>query len=212
MEKRGEGERNQGKMACCISIGTTLSYRANNFSTPSASLSLLTGSRTASSLSLNAKPKPQISAGPLHSAFTPSSLSISSASSFSGLLFSLPKFDLFFWDCGFSVQCWLYLKGSWFCDGFWALSWGTLFACFCWLCRVINGFCWSSDAAFLIHSKFKLAREFPCISIDVEDLEIVWFSVIWGLACGFVDSVWIRIRLCEWYDKNFVNQSSYYDG
>ncbi|KAL1556003.1 60S ribosomal protein L34 [Salvia divinorum] len=74
-------------MASCFSVGTTLCCRGSNFSTPSASLSL--ASRTATSLSLNAKPKAQISSGPLHSAFTPSSLSLSSASSFSGLSLGL---------------------------------------------------------------------------------------------------------------------------
>ncbi|KAG6407288.1 hypothetical protein SASPL_130275 [Salvia splendens] len=74
-------------MASCFSVGTTLCYRGSNFSTPSASLSL--ASRTATSLSLNARPKAQISSGPLHSAFTPSSLSLSSASSFSGLSLGL---------------------------------------------------------------------------------------------------------------------------
>ncbi|KAH6829151.1 Ribosomal protein L34 [Perilla frutescens var. hirtella] len=68
-------------MACCISMGTILCYRGNNFNSPSASLSLLTGSKTATSLSLSVRPKAQ---GALHSAFTPSSLSLSSASSFSG--------------------------------------------------------------------------------------------------------------------------------
>ncbi|KAI3456172.1 hypothetical protein Pfo_012835 [Paulownia fortunei] len=72
-------------MACCLSMGTVVCYRGNNFNTPSASLSLLTGSRTRTSVSLNVKPKAPISSGMLlHCAFTPSSLSFSSGSSFSG--------------------------------------------------------------------------------------------------------------------------------
>ncbi|XP_057764400.1 50S ribosomal protein L34, chloroplastic-like [Salvia miltiorrhiza] len=74
-------------MASCFSVGSSLCYRGNNFSAPSASLSL--GSRTAASLSVKAKPKAQICSGTLHSAFTPSSLSLSSASSFSGLSLGL---------------------------------------------------------------------------------------------------------------------------
>ncbi|KAK4421177.1 50S ribosomal protein L34, chloroplastic [Sesamum alatum] len=65
-------------MACCLSMGTMACYRG-----PSASLSLLTGSRTRTSVSLNVKSKSPTSL--LHSAFTPSSsLSSSSGSSFSG--------------------------------------------------------------------------------------------------------------------------------
>ncbi|KAL8460646.1 hypothetical protein ACS0TY_031452 [Phlomoides rotata] len=69
-------------MAFCLSMGTTACYRGNNFNVPSASL--LTGSRTRISLSLNVKTRAQTSSGMLHSAFTPSSLSLSSGSSFSG--------------------------------------------------------------------------------------------------------------------------------
>ncbi|PIN13053.1 hypothetical protein CDL12_14336 [Handroanthus impetiginosus] len=74
-------------MACCLSMGTIACYRGTNFNGPSASLSLLAGSRARTSVALNMKPKAPNSSGMLlHSAFTPSasSLSLSSGSSFSG--------------------------------------------------------------------------------------------------------------------------------
>lgn len=78
------------KMACCLSMGTMACYRGNNLNTPSASISLRTGSRTRTSVSLNVKPNSQFSSGMLlHCAFTPtSSLSFSSGSSFAGILSS----------------------------------------------------------------------------------------------------------------------------
>ncbi|KAK6133457.1 hypothetical protein DH2020_032797 [Rehmannia glutinosa] len=72
-------------MACCLSMGTMLCNRGNNFNGPSASLSLLTGSRTRTSVSLNVKTKALNSGMLLQSAFAPSSsLSFSSGSSFAG--------------------------------------------------------------------------------------------------------------------------------
>ncbi|CAA3019950.1 50S ribosomal L34, chloroplastic [Olea europaea subsp. europaea] len=72
-------------MACCLSTGTTMAfYRGSNFSGPSASLSLLTGSRTGA---LRLKAKAVNSSGMLlHCSFTQASscLSLSSGSSFSG--------------------------------------------------------------------------------------------------------------------------------
>ncbi|KAL2467315.1 50S ribosomal protein L34 [Abeliophyllum distichum] len=77
-------------MACCLSTGTTMAiYRGSNFGGPSASLSLLTGSRTGA---LTMKAKAANSSGMLlHCSFTPSSscLSLSSTSSFSGSSLSL---------------------------------------------------------------------------------------------------------------------------
>ncbi|KAL0300680.1 UNVERIFIED_CONTAM: 50S ribosomal protein L34, chloroplastic [Sesamum radiatum] len=73
-------------MACCLSMGTMACYKGNKMIGPSASLSLLTGARTRTSVSLNAKTRAASSSGMLlHCAFTPSSsLSFSSGSSFSG--------------------------------------------------------------------------------------------------------------------------------
>ncbi|KAL6574071.1 hypothetical protein OROHE_001613 [Orobanche hederae] len=79
-------------MACCLSMGTIVCYRGYNFKSPSASVPLLTGLRTGTSLSLNVKPGPPISSGMLlSSALTPpSSLSFySGSSSFSGLSLGL---------------------------------------------------------------------------------------------------------------------------
>ncbi|XP_051133873.1 50S ribosomal protein L34, chloroplastic [Andrographis paniculata] len=73
-------------MAYCLSTGI-LCFRINSSNAASASLSLLTGSRTrTSSVSLSSKNSPTIPAAKLlHCAFTPSSLCLSSASSFAGL-------------------------------------------------------------------------------------------------------------------------------
>ncbi|KAL2253164.1 50S ribosomal protein L34, chloroplastic [Sesamum indicum] len=73
-------------MACCLSMGTMACYRGNYSNGPSASLSLLTGSRTRTSVSLNVKTSsPTSSVMLLHCAFTSSSsLSFTSGSSFSG--------------------------------------------------------------------------------------------------------------------------------
>ncbi|GFP79713.1 50S ribosomal protein l34 chloroplastic [Phtheirospermum japonicum] len=74
-------------MASCLSMGTMLCNRGINFNGPSASLSLLTGSKTRTSISLNVKTKAHSSSGMfLASAFAPpsASLSFSSGSSFSG--------------------------------------------------------------------------------------------------------------------------------
>ncbi|KAK6154764.1 hypothetical protein DH2020_009012 [Rehmannia glutinosa] len=72
-------------MACCLSMGTMSCNRGNHFNGPSASLSLLTGSRTRTSVSLNVKTKALNSGMLLQSAFAPSSsLSFSSGSSFAG--------------------------------------------------------------------------------------------------------------------------------
>ncbi|XP_073299147.1 large ribosomal subunit protein bL34c [Primulina huaijiensis] len=79
-------------MACCVSVGTVTCYRGSNVNGPTASLSLLTGSRTKSSFSINVKPGAAASSGGmlLHCSFTPSSvLSSSSRSFFSGLSLGL---------------------------------------------------------------------------------------------------------------------------
>ncbi|KAL3851376.1 hypothetical protein ACJIZ3_013258 [Penstemon smallii] len=68
-------------MACCLSMGTMAYRGANSFNSTSASLSLVTGSRTRTTVSFNMKSNGVL----LHCSFTPSSsLSFSSGSSFSG--------------------------------------------------------------------------------------------------------------------------------
>ncbi|KAL2458500.1 50S ribosomal protein L34 [Abeliophyllum distichum] len=70
-------------MASILSMGTMICYKGNDFNGPSASLSLLAGSRTRASVSL--KPSTSSSGLRFHCSFTPfSSLSLSSSSSFSG--------------------------------------------------------------------------------------------------------------------------------
>ncbi|KAL0295828.1 UNVERIFIED_CONTAM: 50S ribosomal protein L34, chloroplastic [Sesamum angustifolium] len=74
-------------MACCLSMGAMACYKGNKMIGPSASLSLLTGARTRTSVSLNAKTRAASSSGLLlHCAFSFRLVILSCGSCFNPLI------------------------------------------------------------------------------------------------------------------------------
>lgn len=121
-------------MACCLSMGTMACYRGNYSNGPSASLSLLTGSRTRTSVSLNVKTSsPTSSVMLLHCAFTSSSsLSFTSGSSFSGGLFFQFISFCFLLALLVLIECWS--RKLWRgLSGLILISWAWFIQSFCWL-------------------------------------------------------------------------------